>query len=379
MLYDVIISGAGPVGLSLALCLGKSGKSALVLEKNGGLSEHSKAPAIWPPTQEILESMGVLKSFEDDAFLVSSLDVWDSDKNRSLLKLPLEELRDLTPFPRLMILPQSKTEKKLYEALGGHKNVEVKFSCQVLRFEETIDGVHVVAAERGREQEFLGKFLIGCDGAHSVTREKLGLELEGATYDFKAALADIHVASSFQNRFPRVSFSDRMVVAIQIEENVWRLIFPFSKTFKEKEDIPKAVDKLFGKSEYELVWTSEFKLHNRVSKSFGKGRVYLAGDAAHLNSPVGGQGMNSGIQDAKRLSECLINALDFNRPEALNLYKTERESAVSSKVNSFTDKLTKTLLFREGRYARFLFKLVALLVKSAKIKRKLLLRMAMLQ
>lgn len=380
-MHDVIIAGAGPVGLSLALALARAGKSVLVLEKEAQLPEHSRAPAIWPRTQEILAGLGVIDRFLHDGIVLSTFYFFDADAHKVRLELPLHELKGKTPYPHLLILPQDKTERFLYEALLRLPHVQVQFNSEVTGFEDQGGRVRIRCSTKGTASDLEAFYLVGCDGAHSKVREVLGFSLEGFTYDSAAALADIRLQSSEDYAFPRFSRKGVFAVALKMQPRLWRLIFPYpvTDTTPLEERIRVSTAHLFPGALYDLVWQSEFRLHRRVTTSFVRGRIALAGDAAHLNSPIGGQGMNAGIQDAEVLARCLLQALEQDNPALLKPYEAARLPAIRRGVNRFTNQLTRILLFQNGRYLPWVLTVMGLLLRLPFLRKNFLHRVAMLR
>lgn len=404
---EVAVVGAGPVGLGLALGLARAGRRVVVLEKEPGTAEHSRAPAIWPRTQEILAGLDVLDAFVDRGIVLERIQLRDADAaagtgTRSgegapgdgsadpvLLSLPLEELADETPYPRLLILPQSETERLLHEALAGEPAAEVLFSARVTGVEDRPAGVTVELLHRGSRRSLEASFVAGCDGAHSTVREALGASFDGLTYGTRAALADVRLPGAADLPFPRLATRPRLAVAIRLDREVWRLILPFPAREDRplEERVDRAVRRLFparAAGGHEPVWQSEFRLHRRVSSRFVAGRIALAGDAAHLNSPVGGQGMNAGIQDAAALTDALVSALrepepGAGAPEPLAEYERTRREAVEGGVNPFTDLLTRLLLLGGGRLIRPVLAAARLALRLGPVRRRFLRRIAMLE
>jgi 3-(3-hydroxy-phenyl)propionate hydroxylase len=379
--YDVVIVGSGPVGLSAAIALSKAGLNTLILEKNAELAKHSRAPGIWARTMEFFADIGVVEAFLKHGIVVTRLSPFDVDRNKVLLTLPLSELKDVTSFPQLTIVPQDKTERILLDHLRSLPRAEHRFSSRVYFLKQDKDSVLIKYESHGKDLQARGSFVLGCDGAHSFVREAIGAKLEGETYPFKVALADIVFPSRFDGRFPRISTRHGLHLAIRIDDKLWRLILPFSDRDKRqmKERIDAAVSVLFTQRKYEVLWQSEFNLHRRLSSFFAKGRVVLAGDAAHLNSPVGGQGMNSGIQDIFHLRQSLLQAVADCNPKALESYGRTRRIQVGRGVNRYTHFATKILLGADGRFFRIAFTLLSYLVKIPMIRRQMMLRSAMLR
>lgn len=386
---DIVVVGAGPVGLALALGLSRAGRSVVTLEKDPGTAEHSRAPAIWPRTQEILADLGIIDAFLERGITRRRLAVTDVDADRRLITLPLEELAGETDWPQLLITPQSETERLLALAVERQPTATLLFSAEVSDVENTPSGVSVVyrqGADAASEETVEASFAVGCDGAHSRMREAIGAELVGKTYGVRAALADIAFQDGDHLPFPRISTRDGPAIGIRIDSNLWRLILPFAESEQIQLDdrVERAVRNLFPTvlgvdGAYEKVWQSEFRLHRRMSTRFLAGRVALAGDAAHLNSPVGGQGMNAGIQDAEALIPALLQALDQDSPEPLESYARRRKQAVEQGVNRFTDGLTRLLLIGGGRLIKPMMRGADWALRFRAIRRRILRRIAMLE
>jgi len=381
--FDVIIVGAGPVGLCLALSLSHSKKSILILDKKEELDRHSRAPVIWPKTSEILNDLGVIDTFLEQGEVVSPIRIWNADvrPEKVLLSLPLNDLSSQTKFPFLLVLPQQKTEQIILDELLKTKNATVKFSSELLSLSQNHEEVEITFAEGLETKKAKASFLVGCDGAHSKVRELLGFTLDGLTYTLKATLADVELVNKKDYKFPRVSTKYFPAFCIKLGPKLWRLILPYSDKVEIniEERINQAVEALFDQEKFHTIWKSEFKLHRRMSNHFHKERVVLAGDAAHLNSPVGGQGMNAGIQDTQILHQALINALDNNSTQYLEKYAQIRQKEIQLGVNQFTNTLTKILSFNHGKYIQLILKLINEALKITPLKNHILLRLSMLK
>lgn len=382
---EVVIVGAGPVGLALALGLARVGRRVVVLEKEPGTAEFSRAPAIWPRTQEVLDGLGVVPRFIAEGIRLEKVRLRDADRDRDLLTIPLEELKDETTFPWLLILPQSVTERLLLDAVHEQGSAQVRFSSEVTHLEQDASTVRVTYRRDGSDHLVEADFAVGCDGAHSVVRDVLGSSFEGVTYSARAALADLVLPSAPDHLTgPRISTRKGLAVALRIDERRWRLILPFKEDASLSLDrrVERAARGLFphvdSAEDYESVWQSEFRLHRRIASRFVDGRIALAGDAAHLNSPVGGQGMNAGLQDVEVLCRVLLEALESDDVDQLTDYDRARREAIEDGVNRFTDRMTRILLFRGGRLVRPILRIVSLALEIPPLRRRFLRGLAML-
>jgi 2-polyprenyl-6-methoxyphenol hydroxylase-like FAD-dependent oxidoreductase len=352
---DVIIVGAGPVGLALAKGLALDGRRVLVLEKKPGLSQHSKALTLWAGTQDVVERLGLLQEFEKRSLCRDDLQLWDADGHRALAHLPLFELAGETKHARLLLLPQNVTEEVLFEGLAREKSATTIFDANVTSLIDEGSRVSVKYVKDGEEHTVHGRFAIGCDGAHSAVRAALGFHLEGETYSIKAGLADVELGDlTKEYEYPRFSTKDGLAFAIKASPTMWRLIFidKVTRAWDLDRLTKEAVANIFDQTNYKLIWASEFRLHRRTSEAFAKGNMVLAGDAAHLNSPIGGQGMNSGIRDTEPLREALRRAFEQNSNAPLNEYAVKRKAEVEHGVNRYTGFMTSLLFSGGGRHVK---------------------------
>lgn len=378
--HEVVMVGAGPVGLSLALGLAHADRSVLVLEKEPTTSEHSRAPIIWPRTQEILADLGLLDRFLEAGIVRSTVRLWDADRDEVLLHVPIEELDGETECPQLLLCPQSRTEQILCNALRDEPGAEVQFSAEVTELLPEAGGVEVRYERDGTTRSTTAPFVAGCDGAHSRVREVLGSSFEGMTYRMRAALADLTFEEDPGAHSPRMTRRRGVATGIRIDERRWRIIMPRTPGHATPLNtrIERAVADLFAVDTYAAVWKSAFTLHRRIADSFVNSRIVLAGDAAHLTSPVGGQGMNVGVQDANALWRALDEALERGRSTPLARYEAERREALEGGAVWATDALTRILLARGGAFLVPALQLVDAVLRIGPLRRLVLRRMALL-
>ena len=377
---DVVVVGAGPVGLSLALGLARTGRSVLMLEKKPTTCEHSRAPVLWPRTQEVLADLGVLGRFLGEGIVQDDIRLWDADRDRALLRFPLYELQDDTEHPQLLLCPQSTTEELLCEALQEETSAEVRFSAEVTGLAPGAQGVEVHYEAGGTTRAATGSFVAGCDGAGSRVREALGASFEGQTYRMQAALADLSFEKNQPVVSPRITRRRGVAAGLRIGHNHWRVIMPRwpGHAAPLEGRIEQAAADLFGTARYTTLWKSEFDLHRRVADPFTDGRVALAGDAAHLTSPVGGQGINVGIQGAGALRRALETALDEGRSAPLDWYESKRREAIEGGAVWATDLLARVLLARGGAPLVPTLRMLGTLLRVGPLRRLVMRRMALL-
>lgn len=366
----VLIVGGGPVGLSLALGLAGHGVRSTLFEAKSEPDPYSRALGILPRTLEIFRTWGIYERFVSEGTLLSKVVFWMVDRNKPILQLDFSVFARLSAVPGVLVLPQNRTEALLLEAVRAAEMTEILLGYQASTFKQDQDGVSVeVTGPAGGAATYRGQYLIGCDGAHSAIRRSLGWGLEGKTYPARVLLADIRLRDE-RDRLPWPRFAPaqgQVLAAARYEAEHWRII----STLKKNEDkgaawensaIDRRVNQLFGAGSYEHLWSNIFQIHCRTSPHFRRERVLLAGDACHLNSPAGGQGMNSGIQDAHNLAWKLARVLSgADAQSLLASYEAERREAVINNVDRYTDFLTRFGLLAP----EFLKKAIGALVRTS--------------
>ena len=356
---EVLIVGAGPTGLVLALWLARLGVRARIIDKLAEPGTNSRALAVQARTLEFYQQIGLAQAVVARGHRVPALNLWV--KSARAARVPLENIgQGLTRFAFLMIFPQDEHERLLIERLR-ELGLEVERRTELTGFED--NGREVRATLRhpdGSEEMCSIAYLAGCDGAHSRVREVLNAEFPGGTYDHLFYVADVEAGGPPMNGELHVDLdvADFLAVFPLKNENRARLIGTVRDDAAkdharlEFEDVQvRALHNL--KVEVKRVnWFSTYRVHHRVALSFRKGRAFLLGDAAHVHSPVGGQGMNTGIGDAVNLAWKLASALKDPSSEALlDSYEPER-IAFARRLVATTDRAF-TVVTSPGALARF--------------------------
>jgi 2-polyprenyl-6-methoxyphenol hydroxylase-like FAD-dependent oxidoreductase len=346
----VLIIGGGPVGLALALGLAQQKVRSILFEAKTDIDPHSRALGILPRTLEIFRSWGVYDRFVSAGELFSKIRVWIAGRPQPIFEADLTVFGRISAANGVLILPQNLTEKLLLESVREAGQTEVLLGHKVTRFQQDSEGVWVdVQTAGGETKRYRGRYLVGCDGAHSTIRSQLGWELEGKTYPTRVLLADLRIQDE-RDQLPYPLFAPGIVgvlAGVRYQPQHWRIISTLAPGESEEaaleySSIRRRVVQLFGEGSYEALWSSVFHIHCRTSPRFRQERVMLAGDAAHINSPAGGQGMNSGIHDAHNLAWKLARVLAGADAESLLLsYESERRETILKSVDRYTDLLTR--------------------------------------
>jgi 2-polyprenyl-6-methoxyphenol hydroxylase-like FAD-dependent oxidoreductase len=331
---DVIIIGAGPTGLSLACQLVRYGIDFVIIDRKIGVTTHSKALGVQARTMEIYEQLGVVQEALDRGQIAGKIRIVADRKIRGEVDLSAMG-KGLSPYPYLFILEQSKNEQLLHEYLQSHDR-EVRWQTELEYFTQTEKSVtaRVTTADGGAET-ISAKYLVGCDGANSPVRHALGLTFEGSTLErlFYVADAQIDWAFSHDAGYGCLSRDSETLFFPMLGENRYRIIGTFPEGFdKQSGEILYAEIEQRIKDDTKLDldisdvnWFSVYKVNTRAVNKFSVGQCFVAGDAAHIHSPAGGQGMNTGIQDAYNLAWKMAFVIKgYASEKLLETYNEER-------------------------------------------------------
>jgi 2-polyprenyl-6-methoxyphenol hydroxylase-like FAD-dependent oxidoreductase len=341
-LTDVIIIGAGPTGLTAAIEAARHGLSVRIVDRQDARSAFSKALVAHARTLEIFHNMGLIEKVLAAGTIFKALNVYD--QNKAMMRIVFEQLawRDAL-YPFWLSIPQSETERCLEEKLT-QLGIQVERQTELDDLEQQPDLVRLTLKHTDGSREIAdAAWVVGCDGARSTVRKLLNLDFEGRAEDEMFILADVGIESDLpEDEGYNVLSSDGVMLIVPLPvPHYRRLIFhmPSLKPHEDPEITLASLQALIDKRTYlpvkltDLGWTSHFSVKHFVVSQHRHGRVCLAGDAAHIHSPVGGQGMNSGIQDAYNLMWKLALVQHGQaKPLLLDSYEAERHPVAKNLI-----------------------------------------------
>lgn len=343
----VVVVGMGPVGMTAALGLGRQGITVTVLEACDDLATESRASTFHPPSLEILRDLGVVDELIELGLQAPGFQYRGHDREL-IAHLDLAVLADDTEFPYRLQCEQSKLTRIIRGRLEKMPNVTLRFGAPVRRVEVGTDAARVYLDGDEFEPSYTADWLLGADGANSAVRRSLGIAFEGVTYPERFLVASTtHDFSVDIPGLAPVSYvydPDDWGVLLRTPSH-WRALFPISPdTASEQALDPDFVQaRLQGlvplAADYEVIHSTIYAVHQRVAATFGVGRVLLLGDAAHINNPLGGMGMNSGIHDTRAAVQAVMYAVAGGDPaRAVETYSQVRRDAARLDVQQSTHK-----------------------------------------
>jgi 3-(3-hydroxy-phenyl)propionate hydroxylase len=375
----VLIVGAGPVGMVAAAQLVKHGIPVTVLESGAELSRESRASTFHPPTLDMLDEIGAAKPLIDQGLVAPHVQ-YRSKRDGVIAQFDFGDIADLTRHPYRLQAEQFKLTRILLDLLQKSPHFEIEFGATVENVEQDPQSVRVDVRRGQSLEKRSGRWLIGADGARSAVRRSLNVEFEGFTwperflvvstpFDFQAVFPDV-VSVSYVADPKCWHFLLRV-------GSVWRVMFPVPS--EVGDDVAQSADYAqsllatitTGERKYEISHTTLYRVHQRVAQSFQVDRAFLVGDAAHINNPLGGMGMNGGVHDAVNLTERLAAVWKGDAPESeLARYDLQRrlvtleyvqkhtiqnkrdlEAADEAAQNDFRDRLRRIQADAESRRA----------------------------
>jgi 2-polyprenyl-6-methoxyphenol hydroxylase-like FAD-dependent oxidoreductase len=341
---DVLIVGAGPVGLFLANECARRGLRWRLLETHSSQSGHSKALAIFPRTLEIFDMAGVVVPFLQKANRVTSVSVVSHGRRLAHMRFAPEE----TSYPFIAMVPQDVTEKLLVEELC-RKGGAVEYETAFVSATEQDERVIVALDCKGKPEQLTASFVVGCDGAHSAVRHQLNLPFEGAEYNDSFLLADVETNETLPADELQLCPSELGPVAIFPMSSTRRRVVATVEKIEGDAPSLELVRKILaerapsGIEARTMLWSSYFRIHHRQAARLRQGRMFIAGDAAHIHSPFGGQGMNTGLHDVWNLVWKLeLVVRGYGNDELLESYGAERLPVIKNVIET-TDFLTKAM------------------------------------
>ena len=334
MKTDVIIVGAGPTGLALACQLIRYGIDFVILDTKETITPFSKAIGVQARTLEIYEQIGLANELIAQGAIAEKARMVVGGEVRGEIEFG-EIGKGLSQYPYVLIVEQGKHEKILYDFIKSHSK-DVLWNTELESFTQNESRVKAnIKNSSGETQEIEAKFLVGCDGAKSPVRHTLGLMFEGSTFERMFYVADVQIDWNLSHDALTVFLMKNNLLAFfpMVGEKRWRIVGTFPEEFaKDEGDVlyEEIEDQIKKDTELELDitdvnWFSTYKVHTRHVNKFSSGRCFLAGDSAHIHTPAGAQGMNTGIQDGYNLAWKLALVLKAKADEKLlETYNEER-------------------------------------------------------
>jgi len=368
----VLVAGGGPVGLAMACELRRRGVGFRAVERAGQPTELSKALVVWPRTLELLRLAGCADDFTAVGRPIREAQL--RANGRVIAEIGFAGIA--TPYPFALFIPQSETERLLeahLERLGGGLERRVELTS----FEPGPYGVVCMLGHAdGRSERVTCDYLVACDGAHSAVRHGLKLDFAGETEPVAFMLGDVKLDGAVEDKLQLYWHREGVLGIFPMQRGRFRVIADLGPSATAPEDatlelIQSALDRRgpSGVRAYDPVWLSLFNINDRKVADYRHGRVFLTGDAAHIHSPAGGQGMNTGIQDAFNLAWKLALAIKGKGGERLLASFSPERSAVGDVVLRNAARLTRLATLRQPAAQAIRNQAVALLMRFAPVRR----------
>ncbi len=377
---DVLIIGAGPTGLALALWLTRLGVRLRIIDKTSEPAPFSRALGVQARTLEFYQQLGIVDELLRGGIVAESVNLWRGGTRA--VRLPFKRVgADLTPFPYVFALGQDAHERVLIAQLAK-LGVLVERSSELLEFEERDGAVDTLIGKNGGTERCRCSYLAGCDGAHSSVRDRLHVEFLGGTYEHLFYVADVDARGQVVDDGVHVELGAADLLAVFDMKGAGHVrlvgtVRTASGTGADRElslaDVDRRPIEQLGMQVDRVNWFSTYRVHHRVAQRFRVGRAFLLGDAAHVHSPVGAQGMNTGIGDAVNLAWKLADVIQRRADSRLlDTYESER-IRFAKRLVATTDRVFELATHR-SRVAAFLRtraipRLIALLFPIAALRR----------
>lgn len=350
--FPILIIGAGPVGLSLALSLARAGIQVEVYEADEELNTQIRASTFHPKTLELFENWGVVDEIIKHGYKVNQLQYWERESRKIIADFDYQVIAKDTKYPYRLQCPQHIATRVLKPAVESTEFGKVYMGHKLIDFVDC--GTHVIArfetANGIVKKE--GSYLCGADGTHSTVRKQLNIGFQGKTYEDRFLLigSDLNTNDLLPNAAQVCYVFDpqEWVIILNLPDIV-RVVFRMQNDEDEtiamqEENLRKRISNFFGEvPDYKIKTTQLYRVHQRVADTFRVGRAILVGDSAHNNNPSGGMGMNSGIHDAANLTEKFIRICNGESDTILDDYSNERRKYAIESVQLYSDQQYKNM------------------------------------
>jgi 3-(3-hydroxy-phenyl)propionate hydroxylase len=390
----VIVIGAGPVGLCLSLALAQQGIPVCLIEALGDhnfLEQVPRAGTNHPATLELFARIGLYDKLEPRGIIAPLFHYWDRHEGKLVAEFDHAHLKNDTRFPYVLQCERIKIVEEALKLVKAHPGIELRLSTEFTAFSQTPDGVVAQVTNAAGETEAIdGSYLISAEGARSIVRKDLDIEFEGFTYPDRTL--NIEVAYDFRTH----GYTERNYISDPDEwsnlfhwkgpPDRWRVHFPTApdadETALTRPDALQARLQRFlpiGKA-FEIVGSNLYVVHQRVAKKFRAGRAVLAGDSAHVNSPIGAMGMNSGIHDAFNLAEKLVSILRGDADaDVLDRYERQRRHVALQHTQAQTMRNKRLLTEKDPAVRRKNHDELRRTAEDPKLARAFLLRSSLIE
>jgi 3-(3-hydroxy-phenyl)propionate hydroxylase len=387
----VIVAGAGPVGLLTALGLARQGVPVLLIEKEPGLTIDLRAGSFHPPTLEMMAPYGITDRMHETGIKVRRWQIRDRKNKDLVANFDLRLLADLTPYPYRLHLEQHRLTPIILDLLREEPSAEIRFSTQFVNAAQDDERVVVTVESNGEQEQLEARWLVGADGGRSAVRKASAVEFEGFTWpeEFFVVSTPYDLGQHGYAMNAYLADPDEWVAIFKMPGDgppgIWRLAFPVDTSIPHDElTAPDALEARLQAFQpksgtYPVSYRSFYRVHQRVAKDFRIGRIVLAGDAAHINNPLGAFGLNSGIHDATNLVEKLGAVWRGEaKPELLDLYTRQRRLATTDHVQAMSIRNKRTLEERDPEVRRRHFEELMHTAATPELARQYLVNSAMI-
>ena len=376
----VLIAGGGPVGFTVAFNLARRGIPFTLLEGGDKIFDDPRAGTIHPPTLEMFSSIGVSDEMMKQGFIVRNYQYRDR-REGVVADFDLSILGDVTPFPFRLMLEQHKLCYILRDMLKAYGDHEILMQHQITQVEQDASGVTAHVTTPDGPKTFRGRWMIGCDGGRSQVRKSMSVDFDGFTYPERFLILSTRYDFA-QHGYAITNYiadPQEWCALFKVPGNdgngMWRVVFPTDPEASQEQlfDEASVQARIQGfnpkQGAYDVVHRNLYSVHQRVASSYRDGRLMVAGDAAHINNPLGGMGMNFGVHDAFNLTDKLASIwFDGASHDLLDLYDRQRRTVAQDYLQRQTIENKKNLEQKDPEArARFHDELRAIVADPAKL------------